>query len=139
MSIIENSKSSISQNNYSNQSLTYITGLRIFQIGVLFLAAAPVISFLLLIISSVLGSVNRQNNFFKDKYNYPFLIVSALMIVNCIFITFNYEDRYLVELSTLWVGLSNWIPFFWCFWGFQPFLKNPKLRLKTSILFFNAG
>ncbi len=21
-----------------------------------------------------------------------------------------------------WVGLANWIPFFWCFWGFKPYV-----------------
>ena len=110
-------------------------GLKVFQIGVLFLAAAPVISFFLLISSSFIGSFNRSNNFFNDKFNFPFIIVAILMIINCLTITFLKKDTQLYEITNIWIGLSNWLPFFWCFWGFQPFLDNQQLRIKTAKLF----
>ena len=56
------------------------------------------------------------------------------MIINCIYITKNSFDTYTPEIANIWVGLSNWIPFFFCFWAFQPFLNDPKLRIKTSKL-----
>ena len=51
-------------------------GIKIFHIGILLLASAPSISFLLLTISSIIGSFNRKDNYFKDKYNFPFLLAS---------------------------------------------------------------
>ncbi|KGG13739.1 Lipid A core O-antigen ligase related enzyme [Prochlorococcus sp. MIT 0601] len=33
-----------------------------------------------------------------------------------------------------WVGLANWIPFFWCFWGFQPYLLTRGARKRSSLL-----
>ena len=45
-------------------------GLKIFQSGVLLLAAAPFISFILFLISSLIGSTKRSDAFFKDRYNF---------------------------------------------------------------------
>ena len=109
-------------------------GLKTFQIGVLLLAAAPAISFFLLILSSLIGSFNRSNNFFNDKFNFPFILVAILMIFNCLIITFFKKELQSYEISKIWIGLSNWLPFFWCFWGFQPFLDNQQLRIKTAKL-----
>lgn len=134
MSIIKKLKSSFLQDNYSKQISLNLIGLKIFQSGVLLLAAAPVIAFCLLLISSVFGGLNGGNNYFKDKYNLPFVVVSLLMIMNCIFITLSNRNTYSSDISNIWYGLSNWIPFFWCFWGFQPFLKSNKLRTQASKL-----
>ena len=54
MSIIENFKNSGFHDEYSKQFLFYQIGLRTFQAGVLVLAAAPVIAFFLLLLSSSL-------------------------------------------------------------------------------------
>ena len=113
----------------------HFVGLKFFQLGVLFLAAAPVISFFLLVISSFIGSFKRSNNFFYDKFNFPFILVAILMVFNCFIITFFKKDLESYEISNIWIGLSNWLPFFWCFWGFQPFLENQHLRIKTAKLF----
>ncbi len=122
-------------NNFYPQHKNYqLIGLRIFQCGVLFLAAAPSISFVLLLSSSILSSFNRHKNFFNDKFNYPLILVAILMLMNCIFITLINKDIDSFQKTTIWVGLSNWLPFFWCFWGFQPFLKNQNLRIKTGKL-----
>ena len=134
MSNIGNLKSSFSDKNKAKKKSLYLVGLKIFQSGVLFLAAAPAISFFLLLISSLLGGFINKNNYFKDKYNQPFIIVSILMLINCLLITFKASNTYSINISNIWVGLSNWIPFFWCFWGFQSFLQNQKLRIHTSKL-----
>ena len=134
MRIIKNLKSTSLKDYYSAETLSYIFGLRVFQIGVLFLASAPVIAFMLLIISSIISSFNRSDNYFKDKYNYPLIFVSLLMIINCLIVSLN-SNSYLYETSNIWIGLSNWIPFFWCFWAFQPYLKNSRLRVQISKIF----
>lgn len=131
MHIISKLRSLFTIDYYSKQLRLYYIGLRIFQVGVLFLAAAPAISFLLLFCSSILGSFYREKIYLEDKYNYPLIAVSFLMIINCLFISMN-KNIYSLDLANIWIGLSNWLPFFFCFWGFQPFLKSQELRIKTA-------
>ncbi len=109
-------------------------GLILFQSGVLFLAAAPFISFILFLISSFFGSIERSDIFLKDKYNWPLIVASILMIFNCLLITFNLIKIPGLEISLMWLGLLNWLPFFWCFWSFQKFLCTKKLRLDSGKL-----
>ena len=110
-------------------------GLKIFQSGVLLLAAAPFISFILFLISSLIGSTKRSDEFFKDKYNLYFVVASILMIANSFLITTNFVRIPELDASLVWIGLLNWLPFFWCFWGFQKFLNTQKLRSDTAKLF----
>ena len=109
--------------------------LKIFQSGVLLLAAAPFISFILFLISSLLGSTKRSDGFFKDKYNLSLVVASILMIFNSVLITTNVVKIPELDVSLVWIGLLNWLPFFWCFWGFQKFLNTQKLRSDTAKLF----
>jgi O-antigen ligase len=37
-----------------------------------------------------------------------------------------------------WIGLANWLPFFWAFWGFQPYLATESARRRLA-LWFVAG
>jgi len=116
------------------KSSGYIICLRIFQIGILLLASAPSISFLLLTISAIFGSFKRKENYLNDKYNLPFLLATVLMIINCILITIRGEVNN-QDSSLAWIGTLNWIPFFWCFWSFQIYLKNVMLRMQAAKCF----
>ena len=58
------------------------SGLILFQIGVLLLASAPAISIFFLVFSTIFGFVDRNDNFLKDKFNYPFILSSVLMLFN---------------------------------------------------------
>ena len=110
-------------------------GLKLFHVGILLLAAAPSISFLLLTISSIFGSLKRRENYFFDKYNIPFLLASILMIINCVIITINADFINNQNPYLAWIGILNWIPFFWCFWSFQIYLNNGMLRIKAAKCF----
>ncbi len=122
---------------YKNFSTKYLNnfGLKIFQTAVLLLASAPFFSFILFLISSFIGSTNRDDGFFKDKYNWPFIFASIFMIVNSCLITSDLIDIPELDVSLIWIGLLNWLPFFWCFWSFQKFLVTKKLRSDTAKLF----
>jgi O-antigen ligase len=52
------------------------------------------------------------------------------MIISCFYSTlfnsFEYTEYWDHKLS--WIGLLNWLPFFWFFWALQPFLLLPKDR-----------
>ena len=109
-----------------------------FYLGIFFLASAPVISVFLLLISLIRSS-NNLKYFFNDFWNKILLATSLLMLTSCILQNFiGYEYPLNIDKSSTWIGLINWIPLFWCFWAFQPYLKNINLRKKTA-LFLISG
>ena len=117
-------------------NLKNILGLKFFQIGILFLASVPFLSFLLFTIASILGSINREDKYLQDSINRIFIIVSVLMIINCLLISIKSgESINNLHPSLAWIGLLNWLPFFWIFWSFQTYLKNNLLRIQAARLF----
>tara|TARA_B100000886_G_scaffold340197_1_gene308372 strand:+ start:3184 stop:4500 length:1317 start_codon:yes stop_codon:yes gene_type:complete len=109
-------------------------GLNLFRLGILLLATAPSLSFLFLLFSTFGGFLNREDKFLKDKYNWILILSSFLMILNCFLITTDLIKIPESENSLIWLGLLNWIPLFWCFWGFQNYLNTKEERLFTSKL-----
>ena len=133
MSIIPNLR------NITYQEITQLKilnnfGLRTFELGILLLAAAPVLSISFLIFSAIVASFTSEENYFKDKYNYPFLIISFLMILNCILLYWSDKVINSIQITNAWIGLLNWIPLFWCFWSFQKYLYSKKLRTNAAKL-----
>ena len=79
----------------------------------------------------------NPNNFFKDKWNYPFFISSFFMIMSSLKHFENTGELYKSywEPSLSLIGLLNWIPLFFFFWGFQKYLNSPEKRMITSKIF----
>tara|TARA_B100001989_G_scaffold142320_1_gene101196 strand:+ start:1011 stop:2351 length:1341 start_codon:yes stop_codon:yes gene_type:complete len=106
-----------------------------FLIGVFLLASAVGVS-ILFFLTSVFISFLKPRNFFKDKWNYPFILSSFFMI----FSTLVHLNRSLDSLDSLWdpklsvIGLLNWIPLFLSFWAFQKYLDTHHKRLLTAKL-----
>ena len=109
-------------------------GKRFFLLGVFFLASVPVISVIFFLISVVKSSNNKFRDYLRDRWNKVLLIISILMIISCSIQSF-LGNPLLFEFnkSLTWIGLINWLPLFWCFWAFQPYLNNSSERRKTSI------
>lgn len=105
-------------------------GNNLFLLGSFFLATAPFLSAIFFIPSLVIGSIKRNDKFLEDKWNYPLIAVSILMIISCIVQTNPRYNTLNLDTSLFFIDLFNWIPLFWCFWGFQPYLTNKKLRKK---------
>lgn len=101
-----------------------IHGWIFFQLGLFFLPSSALISGIFLLISLFLGHKNHRYSYFLDKWNYPLLIASLLMIFGSI-------RAYSGWLA--WIGLANWIPCFWCFWGFQQYLQNAESRRRSAL------
>ena len=135
MNIIKRLKEKSTLIHLDSEGKDNIIGLRFFHIGILLLAAAPLISFFLLTISSVIGSLKRKDNYFNDKYNLPFLLAAIVMIINCVLITIRVDIIDTQDPTLAWIGILNWIPFFWCFWSFQVYLKNRMLRIQAAKCF----
>ena len=99
-------------------------GWRCFQLGLFFLPSSALLGGLLLFPALVLGSLGRARPFWRDPWNAPLLLAGLFMVAGCF-------RSYSGGLA--WAGLANWIPFFWGFWGFQPYLALPSSRRRSSL------
>ena len=110
-------------------------GFYCFLSGVFFLASAVGVSIILFLISLII-SLLKPYKLIKDKWNYPLLVSSFLMILSTSAHFLRYEN-YLelgIDPKLSLIGLFNWLPLFLCFYGFQKYLNCPKKRLLTSKL-----
>ena len=110
-------------------SLASSRGWRCFQLGLFLLPSSALLGSLLLFPALLFGCVGRERSCWRDLWNAPLLAASGLMILGC----FQAYDQGLA-----WVGLGNWLPFFWGFWGFQPYVMSREAR-RRSALWLVAG
>ena len=106
----------------------------IFLIGLFLLPSAFTLGSGILLICVIYG-IYIGKGYFKDKLNIIFFIAGILLIISA-FIHSNFNDyisNYKLNHSLSWIGLANWIPFFLCFWGFQPYLNSNIKRRRTEI------
>lgn len=104
--------------------------LLIFYFGLFLLPSAFSISAFLLLISLLISSFKFKKNYFDDPWNIPFFLGGVFMILSSLVHTFLNKHLldYNLNSSQTWIGLGNWIPFFWCFWGFERYLDTPEKR-----------
>jgi len=115
-------------------------GLICFLTGVFFLASAVGISLMFLLISVIISFL-KPYKFLKDKWNYP-LIISGLCMILSTFMHFQRYEKYIeigINPQLSLIGLINWLPFFFCFWGFQNYLNTSKKRLITSRILISGS
>ena len=107
-----------------------------FFLGVFLLPSAMALSILFFIVAISISFIN-PNNFFKDKWNYPFFMSSFFMLMSSLKHFENTGELYKSywEPSLSLIGLLNWIPLFFFFWGFQKYLNRPEKRMLTSKIF----
>lgn len=98
-------------------------GWRCFQLGLLFLGSSAFIAGLLLLVALIQGSRHRPSPW-RDPANLFLLAAALLMVLGC----FGASSGWLA-----WVGMGNWLPFFWAFWGFQPYLATPAARRRMGL------
>lgn len=94
-----------------------------FQLGLLLLASSALLAGLLLFVAVVLGCRHRPPPL-RDGVNLVLLGVAVWMVLGCV-------QAYSGSLA--WLGLANWLPFFWGFWGFQPYLANAVARRRAGL------
>jgi len=98
-------------------------GWKCFLLGVFCLPSSALISYIFLLVALFEGTFSRKDLYWKEYWNYPLVLISFLMFVGCICS----QTGWLA-----WLGLFNWLPFFWCFWGLQPYLLTPERRRKCA-------
>ena len=104
--------------------------LILFKIGIFFLPSAFSISSIFIFLSIAIQSFKRRNIFLKEKINFLLILLSSLMILSSFINTFLKDSYFGIEIPSYyyWIGLLNWIPFFWIFWASQGFLKTSNNR-----------
>ena len=108
------------KNNFSDN-----VGWTCFQLGVFCLPSSALISCVFLLVALVEGGLKRRDLYWREYWNYPLVLVTFLMLIGCI----RSHTGWLA-----WFGLFNWVPFFWFFWGLQPYLLTPERRIKCASL-----
>ena len=99
-------------------------GWRCFQLGLFLLPSTALLGALFLFPALLFGSVGRERAFWRDPWNFPLIVAGVLMAFGC----------FLAEAQGLaWAGLANWLPFFWGFWGFQPYVISTTARHRCSL------
>lgn len=103
--------------------------LIIFLLGIFLLPSSIFLGLIFLLPACIIGILISKENFLKDKYNLTLIICSILMVISTLINIFNNEQMPSSWKSEdSWIGIFNWIPMFFIFWGSQPFLDNSKKR-----------
>ena len=107
-----------------------------FRLGIFFIPSAIALACFFIIISLISQTIKKRDKFLKDRMNITLIFISLLMIISCIIQNlFNkYNTDYEIENYLTWVGLFNWIPFFWVFWSSQAFFKTKNDREIISLI-----
>tara|TARA_Y100000991_G_scaffold151162_1_gene114719 strand:- start:678 stop:1949 length:1272 start_codon:yes stop_codon:yes gene_type:complete len=104
----------------------------LFLICIGLLLPAPLFSGILFLILLLLNSKNILNNYIKDKWNLPLFLCCLLMII----FTFVHSGNGLNDNTSInWLGLANWLPYFYCFFAFQNYLNSQYKRRLVLITF----
>ena len=120
---------------FLNQNKAFL----LFKVGIFLLLAAPSIASFFIFLSMIFVSIEARDDFLKNRFNYPLFLVSCIIVLSSIINTI-FPSQLLQnwDRTLTWIGLFNWIPLFWCFWGFQYFLKSEKSR-EIIIKIFVSG
>ena len=95
-----------------------------FQIGLILLPSSALFATLLFILSLVQSSCYRGRQYWSDVWNVSLIVTGLLMLAGAI-------QAYSGALA--WIGLTNWLPLFWGFWGFQAYLATPASRRQSGL------
>ena len=108
----------------------------LFKIGIFFLLSAPFIACLFFLLSIVITSFIEKDDFFKNKFNYPLIVCSSILLVSALLNTTIFKTNLIGwEEYLTWIGLANWIPLFYSYWAFQKLIPTPKAREKIIKIF----
>ncbi len=125
---------------YQNINLKILSE-RIFLFGIFLMATSMSIGIFLILIGSIFSLISRKDNPLKDRWSLFLITISTLMVISCLYQTISRSNAELDEwnISLTWIGLLNWIPFFYLFISIKDFLKTTEQRLKVSILLLSGS
>ncbi len=107
-------------------------GWRCFQLGMFMLPSSALFAALLLFPALIQGSRKRAP-LWSDRVNLVLVLVAALMVAGAVSVTLRIAEFPSYSPMLAWVGLGNWLPLFWGFWGFQPYVCDPPARRRIGL------
>ncbi len=124
---------------YLNNKLDFC--FLLFSLGLFLIPSAFFISAILLLITGLINTFKLKKDFFKDKWNILFFVGALFMLLSASVQTLNHQNLSIqnMDVSLSWIGLANWLPFFWCFWAFQPCLNSPEKRKICCFLLLSGS
>ena len=111
-------------------------GFNLFCIGLFLLPSALFLAAISLLISLIFSTISNHKEYFKDVWNIPFFIGGLLIFISALVHSLGNNTllQYEIDDYLSWIGLANWIPFFWCFWGFKYYLDSSQRRKLCSLI-----
>ena len=99
------------------------SGWLAFQLGLFLLASSLLLAVIPLFWALLEGTRHHRPRWWRDRVNLWLVAVAVLMTCAAPFARSGW---------LAWPGLVNWLPFFWGFWGFQPYLMTPAARRRIT-------
>ena len=107
-------------------------GWRCFQLGVFVLPSSALFAGLLLLVALIQGS-RRRSPWWHDRVNGVLALIAGLMVLGAAAASLRFSALPAYPPLLAWLGLFNWLPFFWAFWGFQPYLADSPGRRRAAL------
>ena len=101
------------------------SGWLAFQLGLLLLASSILLAVIPLFWALLEGTRRGRLSWWGDRLNRCLLVVGVLIV---------FSAPWAHSGWLAWVGLVNWLPFFWGFWGFQPYMATPAARRRIALV-----
>tara|TARA_B100000941_G_scaffold222246_1_gene164560 strand:- start:858 stop:2150 length:1293 start_codon:yes stop_codon:yes gene_type:complete len=123
------------------RDINYKLSEKIFLLGIFLLASTMSIGIILILIASIISIYEKKENIFKDKWSKVLIFGAFLMTISCLYQTYDYSNKDLLgwDISLTWIGLLNWIPFFFLFETTKFFLLTPNQRFNVAILLLSGS
>jgi O-antigen ligase len=106
-------------------------GWRCIQLGGLFVASSALVAGLLLLVALIAGSRQRRS-WWGDAANRVLALAAVLMVIGAAQVSLPSLALPGYPAALAWLGLFNWLPFFWAFWAFQPYLACETSRRRVA-------
>ena len=103
-------------------------GYLFFQIGVFLIVSAPSIASIFIFLSLIGSHQNDSKSLIDKRWIFPFFIASFFAICSAFFSTFRVEEFNYLSKYNSWIGLANWIPYFYFAWRSQIYLDTKHLK-----------
>ena len=107
-------------------------GWRCFQLGLFVLPASALLAGVLLLVPFIAGSRGRLP-WWRDRLNQLLMVVAGLMVASAMAASLRTQALPSYPLALAWWGLFNWLPMFWAFWAFQPYLADRAARRRVGL------
>ena len=107
-------------------------GWRCFQVGLCVLPASALLAGVLLLVPFIAGSRGRLP-WWRDRLNQLLLLVAGLMVASAMAASLRTQALPSYPPALAWWGLFNWLPMFWAFWAFQPYLADRAARRRVGL------